>query len=199
MVLRLWSARTSMLGRHTRMQRCISVFDFGMINRVLIKYTIIWQNPVIFLKESWSGVKSIKTNAKWIWRRQFTLNGCELNVKPSTSVCVDGTSSPSFIACFMDFTKAFHAVCYDILWKKLKSTAPPPVLISLYKSGTSRLPRHPRRLPFLVKFTLLLILGKILEHVFLRCAPQIIRGLTDCQHGVTRGRSMVSALRVPST
>ncbi|CAH2083495.1 unnamed protein product [Euphydryas editha] len=43
--------------------------------------------------------------------------------------------------------------------------------------------------------TLLLIFGKILEPLMIRCAPQMTKGLSDCQHEFTRGRSTVSALR----
>ncbi|XP_045781560.1 uncharacterized protein LOC123878428 [Maniola jurtina] len=43
--------------------------------------------------------------------------------------------------------------------------------------------------------TLLPILGKILERVLLKCAPQISGEISDCQHGFTPGRSTVTALQ----
>lgn len=43
--------------------------------------------------------------------------------------------------------------------------------------------------------TLLPILGKILERIIVSCAPCLHRNIADSQHGFTRGRSTVTALR----
>lgn len=42
--------------------------------------------------------------------------------------------------------------------------------------------------------TLLPVLGKVLERVMLKCAPEIGRGISDCQHGFMPGRSTSTAL-----
>ena len=43
--------------------------------------------------------------------------------------------------------------------------------------------------------TLLSVLGKILERVILTCAPALTRDISVCQHGFTRGKSTLTALR----
>ncbi|CAK1581283.1 unnamed protein product [Parnassius mnemosyne] len=43
--------------------------------------------------------------------------------------------------------------------------------------------------------TLLPIFGKLLERVLLRCAPSLVRGISEYQHGFSPGRSTVTALQ----